>query len=53
MSETSIDIQEVINDLAEQVKRLTVDNAVLRAALTGQRAEQLEEVGVEEATEQE
>ena len=33
MSDLNIDLQEVINDLAEQVKRLTVDNAVLRAAL--------------------
>lgn len=32
-SMTNINIEAVINDLAEQVKKLTVDNAVLRAAL--------------------
>lgn len=30
---TNINVEAVINDLAEQVKKLTVDNAVLRAAL--------------------
>jgi hypothetical protein len=30
---TNINIEAVINDLAEQVKKLTVDNAILRSAL--------------------
>lgn len=33
MSDINLNFQDVINDLGEQVKRLTVDNAVLRAAL--------------------
>ena len=33
MAEANINLHTVIEDLAEQVKRLTVDNAVLRAAL--------------------
>lgn len=33
MAEANINLHSVIEDLAEQVKRLTVDNAVLRAAL--------------------
>ena len=33
MAEANINLHAVIDDLAEQVKRLTVDNAVLRAAL--------------------
>ena len=30
---SNINIESVINDLADQVKKLTVDNAILRAAL--------------------
>ena len=39
---TNINIEAVINDLAEQVKKLTVDNAILRSALaqaSGQKNE--------------
>jgi len=38
MAEANIDLHAVIDDLAEQVKRLTVDNAVLRAALKAMQA---------------
>jgi hypothetical protein len=37
---TNINIEAVINDLAEQVKKLTVDNAVLRAALATAQQQQ-------------
>jgi prefoldin subunit 5 len=33
MTETSINLNAVIDELAEQVRRLTLDNAVLRAAI--------------------
>jgi membrane-bound lytic murein transglycosylase B len=42
---TNINIEAVINDLAEQVKKLTVDNAVLRAALS-----QMQEQAAQAAT---
>lgn len=39
MSETSINLNAVIEELSEQVKRLTLDNAVLRAAIKALQAE--------------
>lgn len=33
MSELNVDPNAVINDLLEQIKRLSADNAVLRAAV--------------------
>lgn len=42
-----VDSQVVINDLLEQIKRLTLDNAVLRAVVATMRsapAEQITEI---------
>lgn len=33
MSEMNIDVQAVLNDLSEQIKNMTIENAVLRAAV--------------------
>lgn len=33
MSEINIDVQAVLNDLSEQIKNMTIENAVLRTAL--------------------
>lgn len=54
MADTNINVQDVINDLAEQVKRLTVDNAVLRSALAAaQQASAAAPIAAPAATDEE
>ena len=39
MSEMNIDVQSVLDDLSEQIKNMTIENAVLRAAVKQLQAE--------------
>lgn len=44
--DTQLDPQVIINDLLEQIKRLTLDNTMLRAFINNNMAAQVPEVPV-------